>query len=259
MIEEIPELGEFVLATVKQITTYGVYVSLDEYNGMKGFLHRSEVATGRIRRIGRFIRVGQKEVLKVIRVNRERREINLSLKQITKQEKKDKLIAVKHYDKAQSIIEMTRNGLKLSQSESDNYQSILENHFDTLYKAMEDLSREGSKVISDLGLPKTYIEYIEGIAKEKISPPKVSITSILEVSSPLPNGIDIVKDALSSAEKKATFNTAIMINYLSAPKYRLEVEASDYKEAEKVIKSVVDVVQNKMKKRGTFQFIRNKR
>ena len=50
-----------------------------------------------------------------------------------------------------------------------------------------------------------------------------------------------------------------MINYLSAPKYRLEVEASDYKEAEKVIKSVVDVVQNKMKKRGTFQFIRNKR
>jgi translation initiation factor 2 subunit 1 len=79
------------------------------------------------------------------------------------------------------------------------------------------------------------------------------------VSSPLPNGIDIVKDALSSAEKKATFNTAIMINYLSAPKYRLEVEASDYKEAEKVIKSVVDVVQNKMKKRGTFQFIRNKR
>jgi len=258
MSEDIPELGEFVLATVNQITTYGVYVSLDEYNGMKGFLHRSEVATGRIRRIGRFIRVGQKEVLKVIRVNRNRREVNLSLKQITKQEKKDKLIEVKHYDKAQNIIEMTRNGLKLNQSESDNYQSILENHFDTLYKALEDLSREGSKVISDLGLPKTYIDYIEEIAKEKISPPKVAIKTIIEVSSPLPNGIDIVKKALSLAEMKATPNTAVTISYLSAPKYRLVVEAADYKEAEKVLKSVVDVVQDKMKKHGTFQFKRNK-
>jgi translation initiation factor 2 subunit 1 len=258
MSEEIPELGEFVLATVKQITTYGVYVSLDEYNEMKGFLHRSEVATGRIRRIGRFIRVGQKEVLKVIRVNRERREVNLSLKQITKQEKKDKLIDVKHYDKAQNIIDITKNGLKLSQSESDNYQSILEDNFDTLYIAMEDLSREGSKVISNLGLPKKYIDYIEEIAKEKISPPKVSIKSVMEVSSPLSNGIEIVKDALSSAEKNAPSNTAIKISYLGAPKYRLVVEAADYKKAEKVLKSVVEVVQNKMKKRGTFQIIRNK-
>jgi translation initiation factor 2 subunit 1 len=226
---------------------------------MKGFLHRSEVATGRIRRIGRFIRVGQKDVLKVIRLNRERREVNLSLKQITKQEKKDKLIEVKHYDKAQNIIEMTRNGLKLSQSESDNYQSILEDHFDTLYKAMEDLSQEGSKVISDLGLPKTYIDYIEEIAKEKISPTKVAIKTIMEVSSPLPNGIDIVKEALSSAEKKAASNTAVTISYLSAPKYRLVVEAVDYKEAEKILKSIVDVVQDQMKKRGTFQLNRNKR
>ena len=258
MSEEIPELGEFVLATVKQITTYGVYVSLDEYNEMKGFLHRSEVATGRIRRIGRFIRVGQKEVLKVIRVNRERREVNLSLKQITKQEKKDKLIDVKHYDKAQNIIDIAKNGLKLSQSESDNYQAILEDNFDTLYKAMEDLSREGSKVISNLGLPKNYIDHIEEIAKEKISPPKVSIKSVMEVSSPLPNGIEIVKEALSEAEKKAPSNTEIKISYLSAPKYRLVVEAADYKEAEKVLKNVVDVVQNKMKKRGTFQISRNK-
>ncbi|MDP6641550.1 MAG: S1 RNA-binding domain-containing protein [Nitrososphaerales archaeon] len=258
MSEEIPELGEFVLATVKQITTYGVYVSLDEYNEMKGFLHRSEVATGRIRRIGRFIRVGQKEVLKVIRVNRERREVNLSLKQITKQEKKDKLIDVKHYDKAQNIIDIAKNGLKLSQSESDDYQSILEDNFDTLYQAMENLSREGSKVISNLGLPKNYVDYIEEIAKEKISPPKVSIKSIMEVSSPLPNGIEVVKAALSEAEQKSSSNTEIKISYLCAPKYRLVVEATDYKEAEKVLKNVVDVVQSKMKKRGTFQISRNK-
>ena len=105
--------------------------------------------------------------------------------------------------------------------------------------------------------PIHYTSSVE-IAKEKISPPKVSIKCIMKVSSPLPNGIEIVKAALSEAEKNSSSNTEIKISYLCAPKYRLVVEATDYKEAEKVLKNVVDVVQSKMKKRGTFQISRNK-
>ncbi len=111
---DIPEEGELVLVTVNQITTYGVYVSLDEYHGMRGFLHRSQIATGRVRHIERFIRVGQKEVLKVIRVNRARKEVDLSLKQVTGQDKKDKLIDVKQREKAKNIIEMVRGKINLS-------------------------------------------------------------------------------------------------------------------------------------------------
>ena len=136
----MPEVGEFVLATVNEITTYGVYVSLDEYNNMKGFLHRSEVATGRIRRIGRFIRVGQKDVLKVIRVNRERREVNLSLKQISQQDKKSKLMDVKQSDKAIKVIESAKQDLNLAESESDNFQLIIEEKFGNVYSAAKFIS-----------------------------------------------------------------------------------------------------------------------
>lgn len=259
MDEEIPELGEFVLATVNQITTYGVYVSLDEYNDMKGFLHRSEVATGRIRRISRFIRVGQKDVLKVIRVSKERREVNLSLKQITKQDKKNKLINVKQTDKANNIIDLTKKELKLTQSESDNYQVIIEEKFDTLYKGLEEITVNGIQSFIELGLPKNYSEYLEKISKEKISVPKVTINGTMEISSPLPNGIEIVKEALSESEKEETTNTKISIIYLCAPKYKLSIESTNYKEAEKTMKNVVDIIQNKMKKRGSFEFSRNKR
>ncbi len=255
----MPEVGEFVLATVNEITTYGVYVSLDEYNNMKGFLHRSEVATGRIRRIGRFIRVGQKDVLKVIRVNRERREVNLSLKQISQQDKKSKLMDVKQSDKAIKVIESAKQDLNLAESESDNFQLIIEEKFGNVYKALEELALNGINVFIELGLPHTYCEYLEKAAKEKISLPKVTVSGTMEISSSLPNGIEIVKEALSASEKEQTSITKISLIYLCAPKYRLSIESTNYKDAEKTMKNVVDIIQNKMKKHGSFQFLRDKK
>jgi translation initiation factor 2 subunit 1 len=255
----IPEEGELVLVTVNQITTYGVYVSLDEYHGMRGFLHRSQIATGRVRHIERFIRVSQKEVLKVIRVNRARKEVDLSLKQVTGQDKKDKLIDVKQREKAKNIIEMVRGKINLSSEDNYKFQSALEDKFGTLYQALEDVTREGVGVLSGLGLPQVYIDSLEEVTKEKITLPKVEISGILEVSSPLSNGIEVVKEVLSAAEKLATNNTNILISYMSAPKYRLVVEADDYKEAEKVLKKAGEVVHSGIKKKGTMNFIRKPR
>src|SRR6266849_2971525 len=53
----------------------------------KGFLHVSEISTGWVRNIDRVAKVSQKLVLKVIRVNKARREIDLSLRQVTNEER----------------------------------------------------------------------------------------------------------------------------------------------------------------------------
>jgi translation initiation factor 2 subunit 1 len=45
-IQRLPEEGEIITATVRQVTGHGVYVTLDEYNNMTAFLHISEVANG---------------------------------------------------------------------------------------------------------------------------------------------------------------------------------------------------------------------
>jgi translation initiation factor 2 subunit 1 len=258
MSEYIPEKGELVLVTVKQISSYGVYVSLDEYDGMRGFLHRSEIATGRVRHIERFIRMGQKEVLKVVRVNRARQEVDLSLKQVTKQDKKDKLIEVKQSDKARNILEAVRTKLDITPQESYTYQSALEERFESAYQTLEAIAKEGDKVVSDLGFPTNYVQTLVEVAREKIVLPKVHIAGVLEVASPLPDGIDIVKNALTTAEGVDNTSAKVQIGYISAPKYRLVVEADDYKIAEKVMKAAVEVVQDKMQKKGTVSFTRKK-
>ncbi|HYB03736.1 MAG TPA: S1 RNA-binding domain-containing protein, partial [Nitrososphaerales archaeon] len=104
-VQTMPEEGELVLATVREITAHGVYVTLDEYGKLPAFLHISEIATGWVRDIERYAKPGQKIVLKVIRINRMRKEIDLSLRQVSGEERRAKIIEVKKTEKAATIVD----------------------------------------------------------------------------------------------------------------------------------------------------------
>ena len=49
-VHELPEVGEIVVATIAKIGDHGAYATLDEYNGIQGFLHVSEIAHGWVAR-----------------------------------------------------------------------------------------------------------------------------------------------------------------------------------------------------------------
>jgi translation initiation factor 2 alpha subunit (eIF-2alpha) len=113
-IQTLPEEGEIIIATVREVTGHGVYVTLDEYNNMTGFLYISEIATGWIRNIERYVRPKQKAVLKVIRVNKVRGEIDTSLKQVSGEERRSKLIEIKKSDKAATLLDVVQSKLELT-------------------------------------------------------------------------------------------------------------------------------------------------
>ena len=254
-IQRLPEEGEIIIATVRQVTGHGAYVTLDEYNNMTGFLHISEIATGWIRNIERYVRPKQKAVLKVIRVNKGRGEVDTSLKQVSGEERKSKLIEVKKSDKAATFLDFIKSKLKLTNEQVQEIEDRLLQKYDYVYDAFEAVSRKGLDAIQNIDLSPEIKKAIEEASK-RIPIPLVEISGILEITSKGPDGIEIIKNTLASAESSKGGASSI-ITYIGAPRYRIAVTAENFKIAEKFMNNTVEKIRaNIQKQHGTFNFAR---
>jgi len=252
-IQEMPEQGEIVLATITKIMDHGVYVTLDEYDGIQGFLHISEIAPGWIRSVSRFVREGEKKVLLVKKINLERGDIDLSLKQVSNDQKKQKLKEVKKYEKGKTLLQSVQEKIKLSDSEIEKLEDSIYSKYDSVYDAFIEIGRNGISSIKELKLNKKTAAAIEEICS-KIKLPSVEIRGIMEITNNKSNGIEIIKKILLDAMKK---NSKIDITYLGAPKYRLSIKAEDFKTAEKSLKPIIEEIQKSIEKsNGSFKFTR---
>lgn len=255
----MPDEGELVLATVTQISPHGVYVILDEYSRLPAFLHISEIATGWVRDIERYAKPGQKIVLKVIRTNKSRKEIDLTLRQVSGEERKQKVIEVKKSEKARSIIEAIRKELGMDDAVQAKFEDLLLDHYDSLYDAFDDVARRGQKAIQKLqGLSPEYAKSLETISIEKITIPIVEVRGIMDMRVKAPDGIEVIRGALRSVEEtRSSSGVQVKTTYLGTPRYRLTVKAENYKVAERALQNAREKIQATVEKsHGRFNFTR---
>jgi translation initiation factor 2 subunit 1 len=255
--QSMPEDGELVLATVKEITAHGVYVTLDEYGKLPAFLHISEIATGWVRDIERYAKPGQKIVLKVIRVNRTRKEIDLSLRQVSGEERKAKIIEVKKTEKAATILDALKSKLSNNEPAFKKIHDAVLNQYDTLYDGFEDIARRGPKALQKLELDLPLAESLEDVVKEKIAIPIVEVRGVMDIRVKTSNGIEVIKSALRSGEDVKTSGVQVKVTYLGTPRYRLTVKAENYKVAERALQGALERISTPLEKnKGKFSFTR---
>ena len=251
--QDMPEVGELVLALVASMSSHGAKVVLEEYNNMYGFLHVSEIATGWVKNISRFITVNQKVVLKVIRIDSARGEVDLSLRQVSGEDRKQKLLSVKRYDKTRTIFDSLQTRLKITENQKNQYFDMMEDQFGTVYSGLEELIKNGDKAFDKLDIPKEVITELVNISKTKISIPIVNVTGIIQVTTHDPNGINLIKDSMSEVLSNKSRNK-LEISYLGSPKYKITVYAEDYKTAEKNLTSALEKIKKSMGKKASFSF-----
>ncbi len=255
----MPDEGELVLATVTEISPHGVYVTLDEYGKFPAFLHISEIATGWVRDIERYAKPGQKIVLKVIRINKMRKEIDLSLRQVSGQERKEKIIEVKKSEKARSILEALKKNLNLEDSDIAKLENILLDTYDSLYDAFDDIARRGQKAIQRIGgLHENYAQPLETISAEKITIPIVEVRGVMDIRVKTSDGIEVIRNALRSVEEsRSSSGVQVKTTYLGTPRYRLTIKAENYKVAERALQNAREKIQTAVEKsHGKFNFTR---
>jgi translation initiation factor 2 subunit 1 len=244
-----PDIGELVVATVKKIVSYGAYVTLDEY-GREGLIPISEISTTWVRNIKDHAREGQKLVLKVLRVNAQRGEVDLSLRRVTGREKAEKMLEWKKSKKAEAILKSVMEKLSADESTLTKTRDIILQQYDSVYEALEGSIDQGEEVFTKAGITTDWAQALTENARLKIKVKRTTLTGTVELTSPKPDGINSIRAALLSAEKIRPKGTEIKIYTIGAPKYRLEVTASDHSDAETVLKEAIDEAIASVKETG---------
>ena len=252
-IQELPEQGEIVLATITKLMDHGAYVTLDEYDELQGFLHISEIAPGWIRSVNRFVKEGEKKVLLVKKVNAQRGDIDLSLKQVSKDQQKQKLKEVKKFEKGKTLLQNLKEKANLSDDEINTLEDAFYSKYESVYDAFLDIARNGISTVKELKISKKISNPLVEICS-KIKLPSVEIRGLMEITNSNSDGIEIIKKILLQSSES---NSNLNITYVGAPKYRLSLISEDFKSAEKSLKPIIEEIETKiLKKKGTFTFLR---
>ncbi len=247
----LPEENALVICTVKKILFHSIFAELDEYENQEGMIHISEIAPGRIRNIRDYVKEGKKLVCLVLRVDQEKRQVDLSLRRVSLSLRNQKNEEYKQELKSEKLLEYI--GKELKTDLKGAYQRFgfkLLDHFSLLGIAFNEISAHGIEAIKELNLPKPDVDVLVKIVQEKIKPLELEVNSTLVLQSYSENGAEDIKAALTEGDNYAQKNKIkINILYVSAPKYRIEVFSNDYKDAQDKMDKINKIIIDEVKKR----------
>ncbi|MFB6109488.1 MAG: translation initiation factor IF-2 subunit alpha [Halodesulfurarchaeum sp.] len=236
-----PEPGELVVGKVEEIEDFGVFVDLEEYEGKRGLVHVSEVASGWIKNISDHVREGQTVVAKVLDVDRSSQQIDLSIKDVNDHQRSETIQRWKNEQKADKWLSLAF-GEDMGEERFREITDELLAAFDSLYDAFEQAAIHGHAALEDVDLPEADLDAIVETARENVSVPYVTVTGYVDVTSPNPDGVDDVRDALKAAEGDGEIpdEVELEVTYVGAPEYRIRIRAPTYKTAEAELEAAAD-------------------
>ncbi|WP_435345528.1 translation initiation factor IF-2 subunit alpha [Haloarchaeobius sp. HRN-SO-5] len=233
-----PEKGELVVGDVDEIENFGVFVDLKEYEDKRGLVHISEVASGWIKNVRDHVREGQTVVCKVLDVDEDSQQIDLSIKDVNDHQRSDKIQEWKNEQKADNWM-LLAFGEDVSDEQYASVANELLAEFGSLYEGFEQAAIHGPAALEDADLTDEEVDSLVETARENVSVPYVTVTGYVDLRSPNSDGVDDVKEALKAAEGNGEVpdEVELEVTYVGSPEYRIKVKAPNYKTAESELES----------------------
>ncbi|MEJ2294378.1 MAG: S1 RNA-binding domain-containing protein [Candidatus Lokiarchaeota archaeon] len=266
-----PKEGEFVIGRVVDIQQQYIYVDLLDYDGLsseeyaRGMIHISEISSRWIKNIRNFARVGQRIVVRVLRVDQSKGHVDLSLRRVNSAQKDNRMKEWKYAVKYENLLQFftEEEGINLSLDQA--YELIgwpALDKFDSYQETIESLKEYGDEILQSLGtLDEGQAKAFMKIVDENVEISTVSIVGKLKLMNTDGDGIEKIKNSLIEATKvvekpKETRN--IKISYIGAPFYRVEIISKDYLDAENILSDSLEIIESMSKEyNSTFEFIRD--
>ncbi len=259
-----PKWGELVLCTTTRITPFAAWCTLDEYetedgSAVEGMIHISQVAGRWVKDIRIFVKPNKQYVAKVIRVDYQKGHLNLSLKRVSKFDKKEKM---ENYRRDKRSLGMLKQAAKrIGKTEADVRKEVVskleeafDKRFDDLFSVLEE-ANENPSMFEEAGITKDWADTLNEIIKKNFRIKEKTLKVTLKISTAAPDGVKVIKKVLSNLEK----STGATVKYISAPKYRGELQSKNPKESEKKLREGLEKAIQAIKKSdgdGSYKLIK---
>ena len=245
--ENYPKLNDIVYGHVHKITISHVVVKLEEYNDIEGIILINDVTVRRKRKSYCKIKSGKKYPFVVKAISKDNKNIDLSFKYVTKEEKKDFMSKFSKYKKSMSSF---KNFLtKIKQKYTDEY------YYEMCEKTLWKIEKEKLyDYILNFYMKKNNMELFEISEEEKMifreilqnSLGKLKFSTKYEflIKNPNYGGVDDIKEIFSQIEEQ--FGVEVYID--SIPKYFVSIASENEEENEKFAKVLEDNIAQLAKK-----------
>ena len=247
-----PYRNELVVGTVKLVEEHGVTLELNEYEGLEAYVPRSHIRSGRVRDIRDFAKEGQRVVGRVIRVNKQKELVDVSLRYVSRDQSRTRLAEWKERVRVISLVKMAAKKLGEDPDELgievwDKLANYYERPIDALIEAMRVGPEPLTKAEIEEGLAGQLVEE----ANTHLTPPIYVRSISFKLVSFSSDGVNDVKEALTAGEKAVEGEgVGLELFSIGAPKYVVKVSSTDPKAVRKAAKSVVDEITGVLIKKG---------
>ena len=182
-----------------------------------------------------------------IQVKKDRKRVELSLKSVSEERRRDTVQAWKNEERANQIMRVAAERVGWDDAKTAEISSAMTESFGTLYGALEECAISDSALI-DAGFEGDWTGVVTSLAMENIIPPFVEIRGVFEIQVWGEEGVYAIRDALLGAEACADGleEVTLTCHYDGAPSYRVDIRAPDYQVAESLWESAVEAVKKSM-------------
>lgn len=242
----LPRRGEYVVATVNEIRDYGAYVFLDDY-GISGFLPISEVSSRWIRKIDDVLKIGQKIVVKVLRIDKLTRSADVSLKDVSPGERERILREWKRNRRGKKLLEEVAKELNISYNDLMRKLADLASDYTNLYDLVLDIVSD-AQLLSETDLTENEKEILLSHLTKKVRPKKYLLEITTEITCIGSGGVYKIIDALHNIENniKKVSDINIEITHIAAPRYMIKLWSYNPMSIKKV-KKILDNIISRIK------------
>ena len=248
---DLPERDEVVIVKITKVLDYGVFVEIIEYDNTRGFVHISNVASTWIKNIRNFVKNGQIRAAKVLNIDRDKGQVDLSFASVSSGREKQKINDYRQFKRSEKLIEaLAKQNKKKFDDVWEKVAEPLTEEFGTLHEAFKKIAM--GKNIKGI-VPKEWEKPVKELVEKNITISEKFLKGTAKVSSRSPKGVKDVKEVLGEMESIK----GCEVIYAGAGSYSVSCGATTFKEAEKILNESIQNAEKKAKKLNTkFEFKR---